>query len=215
MLVNFVERATGVRLARPGNIALLFEEVHLTRFLRHFEVDCVFDVGANSGQYATMLRKRAGYRGPIVSFEPDPRTAAKLRENARGDNNWFVEQMALGASAGRANFNVTAGDQMSSVHRPQTTETNLFITEATVTETIDVKMSTLEVELAKYRLKLGFKRPFLKMDTQGHDVDVARGAGDKLREFVGLQSELAIKRIDSDTPNYEEALRFLVKAASC
>jgi hypothetical protein len=56
---------------RPRKMALLFEEEHLRRFLRHFEVDCVFDVGANSGQYATMVRERAGYLGPIVSFEPN------------------------------------------------------------------------------------------------------------------------------------------------
>ena len=186
----------------------LFEEHHLKRFLHHFEVDCVFDVGANLGQYAMMLRERAGYVGPIVSFEPNPDIAAKLRESARRDNNWFVEQIALGASDDRRNFNVTTSDQMSSFHQPQTIETDLFRAETIIAETIEIKVSTLAIELEKYRVRLGFRRPFLKMDTQGHDVDVAMGAGDKLRDFVGLQSELAIKRIYAGTPNYIEALTF-------
>ena len=208
MLANMVEQAIGARIVRPWNIGFLFEEQHLRRFLHHFEVDCVFDVGANLGQYAMMLRERAGYAGPIVSFEPNPHIAAKLRENASGDNNWFVEQTALGASAERGKFNVMTRDQMSSFHQPQTIETDLFRTEAIIAETIEIKVSTLEIELAKYRLKFGFRRPFLKMDTQGHDVEIAKGAGDKLRDFVGLQSELAIKQIYAGAPNYIEALKF-------
>jgi hypothetical protein len=46
------------------------------------------------------------------------------------------------------------------------------------------------------------------MDTQGHDVSVAVGAGDRLSDFVGLQSELAIQRLYEDVPSYEEALEF-------
>ena len=46
------------------------------------------------------------------------------------------------------------------------------------------------------------------MDTQGHDIEVALGAGKLLSEFIGIQSELAIKRIYADAPTYDEALKF-------
>jgi FkbM family methyltransferase len=206
-IANLFERVIGARIVHALNIGPVFEEEHLRRFFRHFEVDCVFDVGANAGQYATMIRKRAGYRGPIISFEPNPQVAAKLREKARRDQNWFVEEVALGASAGQATFNIMSMDQMSSLRRSQTTETDIFRTDAKIVKKMRVKVSTLEIELGKYRPKLGFKCPFLKMDTQGHDVDVALGAGEKLSEFVGLQSELAIKRIYEDSPTLEDALR--------
>ena len=34
------------------------------------------------------------------------------------------------------------------------------------------------------------------------------GAGARLNEFVGLQSELAIKRIYANAPSYNETLKF-------
>ncbi len=46
------------------------------------------------------------------------------------------------------------------------------------------------------------------MDTQGNDLAVARGAGDRLSRFVGLQSELAIKKIYERQPDFIESLQF-------
>ena len=56
---------------------------HLKRVLERFSVDCVFDVGANDGQYATQLRKKVGYKGLIISFEPIPESAQIIREKSK------------------------------------------------------------------------------------------------------------------------------------
>lgn len=216
-LADFVEQVTGARIVRlphgariilPDNIPLLLEEEHLRRLFDYFKVDCVFDVGANVGQYATMLRSCARYDGPIISFEPNPQIAATLQEKAQRDGRWFVEEIALGASPTQATFNIMAKDEMSSLHQPQTIKTKMFETSTPILRKIDVKVSTLEIEFSKWRQKLVFSRPFLKMDTQGHDVQVALGAGDKLREFVGLQSELAIRHFYANSPSYIEAIQF-------
>ena len=46
------------------------------------------------------------------------------------------------------------------------------------------------------------------MDTQGHDLAVAAGAGEELKAFVGLQSELAMVQLYAGSPSYREALDF-------
>ncbi len=46
------------------------------------------------------------------------------------------------------------------------------------------------------------------MDTQGYDVKVIRGGIDIISEFVGLQSELAVKGIYADSVDFREALSF-------
>jgi len=202
------EKTFGVHLVYRGAVGPVFEKDHLHEFLTHFNVDCVFDVGANAGQYARMLRADVGYEGAIVSFEPIPELAERLRAQAAHARSWFVEEVALDEHPGQATFNILAVDQLSSLHSVSTTGAGLFHTQTQLRRRIDVRTSTVAIELQKYEQKLGFKRPFLKMDTQGHDVAVARGAGEYLRHFVGLQSELAVQRLYDDSPRFEEALEF-------
>ncbi len=49
-------------------------------------------------------------------------------------------------------------------------------------------------------------RPYLKLDTQGYDVEVFQGAGERVSDFVGMQSELALMQIYEGMPRLPEAL---------
>ncbi len=207
-ILRIIEKLIGARFVEAPKVALVFEEVHLGRFLAHYGVDCVFDVGADRGQYATMLRARAGYKGAIISFEPIPAAAKRLREKAAGDPLWHVEQIALDAEPGEAVFNVMAGSQFSSLHTPRHQEVGIFRELNRVESVIRVEKRTLQEMFKKYETLLRFKRPFLKMDTQGNDLRVAEGAGELLTRFVGIQSELSIKPIYEDAPGYREAIDF-------
>jgi hypothetical protein len=60
-----------------------------------------------------------------------------------------------------------------------------------IARTIKTSASTLSDQFDKHLKLIGFKRAFLKMDTQGSDLAVARGAGDRLQRFVGIQSGLS------------------------
>ena len=208
LLARQVERMLDARIVRPNTIGILFEEEQLKRFFTHFGVDCVFDVGANAGQYAKMLRQRMGFRGPIISFEPNPALAECLRMQAASDPQWHVEETALGEREGSAEFNIMESDRFSSLLDPATSEVELLREKNWPVRRITVKISTLQWALASYKAKLGFGRPFLKMDTQGNDLAVAEGAGERIRSFVGLQSELAIKRIYDNAPTYEQSLSY-------
>jgi FkbM family methyltransferase len=206
-LARRIGDALDVHIVPKGWAAPLLEEELLGRLLREFAIDCVFDVGANAGQYAKMLR-RVGYRGPIVSFEPIPTLAAQLRTAAAKDPRWFVEALALDEVRGDATFNVMANNEFSSLRSPSHAETTRFEELNVVVETIAVKTGRLDELFDRYQARLGFRLPFLKMDTQGNDLAVARGAGDRLLRFAALQSELAIKRLYDGQHDYRDALDF-------
>lgn len=206
--MDIIKKISRTRIVTPGKAGLFFGKIQLQKFFEHYQVDCVFDVGANNGQYADMLRKHIGYKGSIISFEPIPAAADILREKSKSDPRWYVEEVALDKSAGKKTFNVMQGKQFSSFHRPSQHEVDLFKDKNQVTESISVETSTAKDMFEKYKKIIGFKHPFLKMDTQGHDLEVTQGAGDILKSFVGLQSELSIKKIYDDTPDYMQAIQY-------
>jgi hypothetical protein len=49
-------------------------------------------------------------------------------------------------------------------------------------------------------------RVYLKMDTQGYDLEVFRGLGDRVTEIVAMQSEVALRLIYEGMPRMPEAL---------
>ena len=55
-LGRMFERLSGDLVIPYEELHLVHERVHLRRLFSHLGVDCVFDVGANRGQYAQMLR---------------------------------------------------------------------------------------------------------------------------------------------------------------
>jgi FkbM family methyltransferase len=206
-IADFIERVSGaVVISSPNSLHLTPERVHLRRFFAYFGVDCVFDVGANEGQYATMLREAVGFKGPIISYEPIPEIAEVLKAKSSVDRNWYVVPLALDREAGPAMFNVMVGSQCSSLLKPSGDQLGFADEWNVVRQEMEVMRTTIAVELPRWQAKLGFKRPYLKMDTQGNDLAVVEGAGDALRSFVGLQSELAIRKLYEGATGFAETI---------
>lgn len=195
---------------RPATVKKnLYEEwevAHLRQLFDHYAVDCVFDVGANVGQYARMLREKVKFTGLVISFEPNPDAAAALRRSARGKSDWVVEDLAIGASDGTATFNVMKASQFSSLSTPRHYEVDIFAKKNTITKSVTVKTENLATTLERLSSHYAFRRPFLKLDTQGFDVQIVTSARDAVRRFVGLQSELSVKKIYGDSVDFRDAI---------
>lgn len=181
------------------------EHMFLKRLLTRLNVDCVLDVGANLGQYAADLRM-IGFKGMVISFEPTPSLHKQIAKWAESHPNWVTLDVALGKERGKLPLNIMQVSVLNSLHRPSTTETADYAPVNNVVETVEVSVETLNHLLPDLQDRYGFKRPFLKMDTQGHDVAVFDGASAVLDRIVGLQSEVSVKRIYEDTPHWTDAI---------
>lgn len=206
-LIDAVTRPLGIDIARRGSAWTLIEPEQLRRFFEKFRVDCVFDVGANAGQYASRLR-HIGFGGLIISFEPIPEAAAKIARAARRDRLWIVRQLALDSRVRIVNFNVMRDSQFSSLHEPDHSNTTAFVDKNRVEKQIPVRTETIANVYPLLQAEFGFNRPFLKLDTQGHDVDVVQGADAYIRQFVGLQSELCLTPLYKNSRTFHEALDY-------
>lgn len=207
--VSFVLSKLVYRVLARTRIFMLAEPRHLQRLFSHIQVDAVLDVGANCGQYGKMLRRRAGFNGWIFSFEPNPEAFEKLKCVAGGDAKWRVFQSAFGAKNGEAEFNIMSDSQFSSFRDPKHDEVKIFTKMNVVEKRVVVEVETVDSVLQRLKSEHGVSRPFLKLDTQGFDIDILRGAEGSLSEFVGLQSELSFRPIYEGSVGYLEAMQYM------
>lgn len=199
IVTELSRRWLALRLAASGRVHQYPEILALRRFLAAFAIDALIDVGANEGQYAMMARSDAGYRGHIFSFEPNPEVFAKLETKAARDPRWHVFNLALSDFEGTVPFHIMAADQFSSIAAPSKQLDPVFSERNRIIRTVDMQCRRLDTMLDDLLGAHGLSRPFLKMDTQGHDRSVCNGAGARLPDMIGLQSELAVR------PQYEGA----------
>ena len=190
-----------------------FEHYAQSEFLRrlftYLSIDCVFDVGANAGQFGMFLRNQVDYNGLIISFEPNPSCLSELRRKASLDGKWIVNAYALGSDVGTAQFNLMAADQFSSFLEPSHRAPARFTRATSITTTIEVQVRRLHDVVGEFFAKHDVAHPYLKLDTQGFDLEVARGAGDALARFSALQTEASATPIYERSPNFAESIAFL------
>jgi FkbM family methyltransferase len=185
-LVQRIIRRFGYDLV-PFNVA----QHHLARRSRLIEycgIDTVLDIGANAGQFARELRL-TGYRGRIVSFEPLGEAYSRLQAAARGDERWQVMNLALGDSAGEQTIHRAANSESSSLlemlplHADAAPYSHYTGTETIRVETLD----NLFDEVCS-----GGRSIYMKVDTQGYEAHVLRGAAHSLDRIDTVQIEMSL-----------------------
>jgi len=68
---------------------------------------------------------------------------------------------------------------------------------------------TLDGVLPALQERIGFKRPYLKIDTQGFDIEVLQGGNESLDAVRALQTEASVIGIYKGMPGYMETIRYL------
>jgi FkbM family methyltransferase len=164
-------------------------QAQLIAVLDRFEISVVLDVGANRGQYGAMLREW-GWRGRIVSFEPQAEAHAALARRAAADPTWQVApRMALGERDGEALIEVSAESDMSSI-LPQSALLGEVSPSSRITRREPAPLHRLDAVAGSY-LRPG-DRAFLKIDTQGYEPQVLAGAGALIERLLGIQLEMSL-----------------------
>lgn len=160
-------------------------DAHRRALLRDQHITRVLDVGANVGQYARSLRSD-GYVGDIVSFEPNPSAAAALVQTAAGDARWHIEPVALGSTAGSLRLHVTVDSLSTSLLAPNAEYGYGFMDE--VQEEVEVEVKLLD----DINTSVSGSATLLKLDVQGFELEVLRGAERTLQSVAAVECELSL-----------------------
>jgi FkbM family methyltransferase len=153
------------------------------------------DVGCRDGIRAEW--KELGPYGSLVGFEPDGEECARLNAAARAGEIRY-EPIALAASSGQATLYLTADPQSASLYPPSEDAVRrhpeLWRHEPRGTTT--VATTTLD-EWAADRHANAID--VLKIDVQGAELDVLRGAEPASQRFARWSSRLSFKAFTSDS----------------
>jgi FkbM family methyltransferase len=181
-------------------------QAHLMRLFRQQEINCVLDVGANSGQYAQILRGW-GYRGDIVSFEPVPEVFAALKKAMAGDARWRGYPWALGEADDELEIHVARGDARASSFLTFNEEgPERWGDDHRVARLARVAVRRLDGVLDEVTSHIPSRRLYLKLDTQGFDLRVVAGAGARMAEMLALQTEISQQHYYEGMVQFGEAL---------
>lgn len=165
------------------------------------------DVGANVGQYAERLRD-IGFEGRIISFEPGSEAFETLASKAaRHGEKWDARKVALGDRTGQAVLKLSGNSVSSSLL--EVAEEHLRAAPASeVVAQEEVPLSTLDEQLRDVP-----EAPFwIKIDTQGFELPVLRGATETLARTVGVQVEISFTHLYDGQTDWLDLCRYLQDA---
>lgn len=163
-----------------------------------YKIDTLFDIGANEGQYACLMREY-GYKNKIISFEPLKSAFEKLKNVSLKDNNWLVNNYALGNENTKSTINVAGNSYSSSI---------LNILPIHLESAPDSKyIAQEEIEIKKFDSVFNSfwnkeDKVMIKIDTQGFEKNVLDGAEESLNNIKIIQLEMSI------LPLYENEMLF-------
>ena len=204
-LPSKIARLFGYELVKLRRMPYRDINVHLLGLFRLLDINCVLDVGANMGQYATGLR-RAGYDGHILSFEPLRECYDALMRQQ--DERWHVFNYALGSADQTLDIYITRKNVFSSFLQPNQYASERFRESSRVAGTEQVTVKKLD-SVFNGIAPVSDPRVFPKLDTQGYDLEVLKGARQVMPLILGLQSELSCKAIYSGMPTHIESLNVI------
>jgi len=146
--------------------------------MRNISLEMLVDVGANRGQFSTLVRQH--FPGAqIVAFEPLKQPAARYSGIYAADPQVTLHQAALGVRAEERVMHVSGRDDSSSLLPITATQDQLFPgTSEVATESVRV------APLSDFLQGSAIRKPaLLKIDVQGYELPVLEGCASLLPEF--------------------------------
>ena len=129
--------------------------------------ETVVDAGANKGAFTYWLRKAVGPQGKVHAFEPQPKLASYL-ELIRAKFGWtnvVIHSTALSDTSGTAILHVPGGGVSPGAS---------LEAQETAGERFECQVETLD------RVCSGERLAFLKVDVEGHELALFRGAAESI-----------------------------------
>jgi FkbM family methyltransferase len=186
--------------ALPHGVAATLEH---DAALAHDHFATVIDVGANKGQFAVYARVRWP-QARLICFEPLPQPRAKLARVTRGRAE--IHDCALGAEPGEGRMHLATRTDSSSLLALGARQKTIYGME----EAGELRVPIKRLDAC---LSTPLPRPvLLKIDVQGFELEVLKGATDLLPHIDAVYVEASYVELYEGQALHEEIERYLTEA---
>lgn len=176
------------------DVKMTDEEI-LVKQIQHNNIDMIFDIGANVGQFGELIYK-LGYKGKMVSFEPLQNAYNVLVTASKHYEGWMpAERCAIGDCDGEIEIHVSE-NSISSSALSMLKEHENAAPDSKYVGTEKANVYKLDSVFDKY--SQGSKNILVKIDTQGFEDKVINGAAESLGKIKGLFMEMSLVRLYDD-----------------
>ena len=166
----------GLGVINYKNDVVSGERRFIRKFLSSLDVPTVVDVGANEGDYSSAVLG-ANKNARVFAFEPHPETYERLSSRLSSAGNVVATNAACGSAPGNLvlyDHAESAGTAHASLHRGVMERIHKG---ASIQHVVNV--TTLDQFAADHGISLIH---LLKIDTEGYELEVLKGAAGLLRE---------------------------------
>lgn len=177
----------------------------LAEYIQRANVSLVIDVGAHTGEYGQSLRA-GGFRGRIVSFEPQAGPYQALARRCERDPAWSCFPLALGEHEDMLSLHVAPASATSSLLAVASTE-HMSANYLRQDRSETVRVVPLDSMRAEFAVDRGSR--MLKIDTQGYEMHVLAGARRTLSDCALVQIELSLTPLYEGAPAMDDVIALL------
>lgn len=175
-------------------------------FLRNYDIRTIIDVGANTGQFARMIRGVLP-EARIYSFEPIRECFLELDRDLGGTPALRAFNLALGESDGEVEILRNAFTPCSSMLEP-TSLLEREYPDSARRERVKVAMARLDTVLSD--LDLG-PEVLVKIDVEGYEPQVIRGAEASLSRALFVSIEIHFREYYKGQPLFDHIYRMMTE----
>lgn len=180
----FIISLRGMGLMNYENVQVSGEQRLIKELVEIYSKGIIVDVGANKGSYSQMLCN-AGFKGNIMSFEPNPKTYKQLVASTIGRSNIQTIQKGVSKEPGFFElYDYDDKDKCGSEHA------SLFV--EAIEESRKSNSKVYEIECIKLDdLEIEENIFLLKIDTEGNELNVLLGSEELIKsgniDFIHLE----------------------------
>jgi len=159
----------------------------------------VVDIGAHIGTFTLSASKKAGEDGKVIAIEPEINNFNQLKRNLEINEikNVIPANIALNDFNGEKDFFITKGSGCHSLFPPSGTQ---------IIHKVQINVKTLDTLLRELNIN---SVDFLKIDTEGAELEILKGAKETLSKNPQMKMAIASYHYPNESQEVAEYLKEL------